>query len=230
MNKILITSPFLLFLTLFSSVFVLTACNDIINNVVWPRTDIISVYTSPRIGEYKIRSISILPITPDDTTDTGTYYSTNHLINSLEDKFPEIEFVVADIDTAIAIDSLAIPKAISSIEKRRRLYLREFYNSELGYDVKKDSADAIIIGLIDSTSKKGGFLIRDFRLNKTRIISCGFTYYLISMRDGRVLWKGAALGEAGYFYDGVSEIYPPIDRAISYGIDLLLDTIPLDSM
>lgn len=204
-----------------------TACKELTDNIVWPKNEIISQYISPKIDSYKINSIALLPIPPDDTTNVGTFYSTNYFINSLEDKYPKIKFTVSDIDTAISIDSLAISQTIYSIEKEKKLNLKKFYNSELGYDVKKDSVDAIILGVVDSCSKKGGFLIKNYRLDRTRIISCRFTYYLISMKDGRVLWKADVLGEAGYLYDGASEIYPPLDRALSNGIKILLNTIPL---
>lgn len=205
-----------------------TACQEITDNIVWPKTEIIYLYESPKIDQYKINSVALLPLIPDDTTDAGTFYSTNHFINSLEERHPKKRFTISKIDTAIAIDSLAIFRMIYSIESKRKLDLNRFYNSELGYDVKKDSADAIIVGIIDSCSKKKGYLIKDYRINKTRITSCNFTYYLISLKDGRVLWKANLLGEAGYLYYGSTDLYPPLDRAISLGIDLIIKKIPLD--
>jgi hypothetical protein len=166
---------------------------------------------------------------PDDTTDTGAFYATNHFINSLEKRFPKIKFVIANIDTAIASDSMAITWNIESIEKIKKLDLRKFCRSELGYDVQKDSADAMIIGKIDSCAWRAGLTITGFRVYKSRILSCYFTYYLISLKDGRVLWKASTLGEEGYTsYFGAEEIYPPLDYALSNGIDLLIFEIPLE--
>lgn len=205
-----------------------TACTEFLDNIVWPKNEIISFYKSPKIDSYKIRSVALLPMIPDDTTDAGTFYATNHFINSLEEIYPNIKFTVTDIDTAITIDSLAITKTIHSIETRKKLDLKNFYSSELGYDVIKDSADAIIIGTVDSCSVKNGFYIANFQLYKTRIISCRFTYYLVSLKDGRVLWKAQVIGEDGYIYYGLYELYPPLDRALSNGINILLKKIPLE--
>ena len=212
----------------FCFVLFITGCNEFLDNLLWPKNEVISLYKSPKIDSYKIRSVALLPMTPDDTTDAGTFYSTNHFINSLEEKYPNIKFTVSDIDTAITIDSLAISKTIHSIEKKKKLDLKNFYSSELGYDVIKDSADAIIIGTVDSCSVKNGFYIANYQLYKTRIISCRFTYYLISLRDGRVLWKAHVLGEDGYIYYGIDELHTPLYYAVSNGINLLLDKIPLE--
>ena len=57
-----------------------TACNKLFDNIVWPKNKIISLYESPNIDSYKIRSVVLLPMIPDDTTDAGTFYSTNHFI------------------------------------------------------------------------------------------------------------------------------------------------------
>lgn len=204
-----------------------TACNETLRNSVWPWNEIISIYKSPQIESYKIKSVSLLPIIPDDTTDAGTFYSTNHFINLLENEYPAIKFVVSDIDTAISIDSSAISKVIYSIEKKRRLDLKRFSNSELGYDVLKDAPDAMIIGEIDSCKKKNGNIITGTYFGKRRIISCNFVYYLISLKDGRVLWKARVMGESGYTYNGVAEVYPPLDNAITNGINIMIKEIPL---
>lgn len=212
---------------IFCSFLFITSCKELIENSVWPWNKIISLYESPKIDLYKIRSVALLPMIPDDTTDAGTFYSTNHFINSLEREYPDVKFVVSKIDTAISFDSLAVSKIIDSIEKRRKLDLKSFYDSELGYDVMKDSADAIIIGEVDSCSKKNGSFISHFLSRKTRIISCSFVYYLISLKDGRVLWKAQVLGEDGFLYESAEELYPPLHYAISNGIDLIVNKIPL---
>lgn len=228
MIKIRIIIRFSVLVITLCSILSITACKGFMDNIVWPKNEIISLYKSPKIDSYKIRSVALLPMIPDDTTDAGTFYSTNHFINSLEEKHPSIKFVVPNIDTAIAIDSLAITKTIHSIETRKKLDLKNFYSSELGYDVIKDSADAIIIRTVDSCSVKNGFYIANFQLYKTRIISCQFTYYLISLKDGRVLWKAHVLGEDGYIYYGIDELHTPLYYAVSNGINLLLDKIPLE--
>ena len=59
------------------------------------------------------------------------------------------------------------------------------------------------------------------------LTSCQFTYYLISLKDGRVLWKANILGEEGYYLLDREEIFAPLDYAISNGIDKVIDKIPL---
>ncbi|MBA4405724.1 hypothetical protein C0389_00460 [bacterium] len=220
--KFILLTPVALLIFPFS-----TACNEASRNFVWPWNEIISIYQSPKIESYKIRSVSLLPMVPDDTTDNGTFYSTNHFINLLEKEHPAIKFVVSDIDTAISNDSSAISKVIYSIEKKRRLDLKRFSNSELGYDVLSDSTDAMLIGIIDSCKKKNGNIITGYQFGKRRIISCNFAYYLISLKDGRVLWKAEVVGEEGYMYSSAAELFPPLDNAISNGMDLIVKKIPL---
>lgn len=221
-------SYYLLIVISFCSLFYFSSCDGLFDNKIWPRNKIIALYTSPQINSYKIRSVALLPMMPDDTTDVGTFYSTNHFINSLEEEYPNIKIYIPDIDSAIAIDSLAITNVIYSIEEKKKLDLKIFSNSSLAYDVMKDSTDAMIIGMIDSCITKQGSMILDSYINKTRIISCCFTYYLISLEDGRVLWRAKVQGEAGYIYYGSQELYPPLDYALSEGINLLIKKIPLN--
>lgn len=230
MNYRKITGLLLLLSTL-SFIIFFSACNELLDRIVWPKNQVLSVYESPKLNLYKIRSVTLLPIVPDDTTDNGTFFATNHFLNSLKQKFPNTKFVVPPIDSILTSDSLAISIIIDSIEKLKRLDLKYFFDSDIGYSVDEDSTDAMIIGRINKVIKKKGYTPSriHYGIQPATLISCQFTYYLISLEDGRVLWKAHVLGEEGYSLNSSDIIYPPLDYAVSNGIDKIIDIIPITS-
>lgn len=225
------TTGLLLLLSTLSFIIFFSACNELLDRIVWPKNQVLSVYESPKLNLYKIRSVTLLPIVPDDTTDNGTFFATNHFLNSLKQKFPNTKFAVPLVDSIMAFDSLAISKIIDSIEKLRRLDLKYFFDTDISYTVDEESTDAMIIGRINKVIKKKGYTPSriHYGIQPATLISCQFTYYLISLKDGRVLWKANILGEGGYSLDGPDIIYPPLDYAISNGIDKIIDIIPITS-
>ncbi len=211
------------------SIISLSGCDELLDRVIIPRNVVLSMYQSPKIDQYKINSIALLPMAPDDTTDRGTFFATNHFLNSLKQKFPNTKFEVPLVDSIIAFDSLAIVKIIDSIEKLRRLDLKYFFNTDIGNVVEENTADAMLIGTINKIVNKRGFSSGRgiFKPVDATLTSCQFTYYLISLKDGRVLWKAKILGEEGYYLLDKEEIFAPLDYAISNGIDKVIDRIPL---
>ncbi len=204
-------------------------CSELLDRVIIPRNVVLSIYRSPKLDQYKINSVTLLPMAPDDTTDHGTFFATNHFLNSLKQKFPNTKFEVPPVDSIMAFDSLAIVKIIDSIEKLRRLDLKYFFDTDLGYAVEENYADAMLIGTINKIVNKKGFSSGRgiFKPIDATLTSCQFTYYLISLKDGRVLWKAQILGEEGYYLLGKEEEFAPLDYAISNGIDKVIDKIPL---
>lgn len=207
----------------------LSGCNELLDKIIVPRSAVLSIYKSPKFDNYKIKTISLIPMSPDDTTDQGTFYSTNHFLNKLKGKFPNVLFTIPKVDSIMAFDSLAIVKIIDSIEKMRRLDLKYFFDSDLGYAVDEHTSDAMFIGTINKIIYKKGYSSGRgvFKPMYATLTSCQFTYYLISLKDGRVLWKVQLLGEEGYFINSKNIIYPPLDYAVSNGIDIVIDKIPL---
>ena len=196
------------------------ACTAPLIKYLHPKNEILHVYTSPQINNYTLRKIAILPMAQDDTTDTGTYYFTNHLVNLLGKKFPELDFYIPDYSPPELTDSL-IPVFIDSIEKLKRFDLRSIYSSGLSESMEIEKPDAILIGNYSKLLMSKGYSTR----YPATQISCEVSNYLISMREGRVLWKAVAQAEEGYYLLKDKEVYPPLDYAISNGIDKILDVI-----
>ena len=214
---------------LISLFFLLTSCDELLNRAIIPKSEILSIYISPKIDQYKINSVALLPMAPDDTTDSGTFFATNHFFNSLKKKFPNTKFAVPLVDSVLAYDSLAIATIIDSVEKLRRLDLKYFFGSDIGYTLKENDADAVLIGMINEIIYKKGYKSGKviYQTIYATLTSCQFTYYLISLKDGRVLWKANIIGEEGYYLSGNDEKFVPLDYSISNGIDKIIDIIPL---
>ena len=197
------------------------ACIQNFESYIYPKNEILHLYKSPKIDSYHFQKVALLPMVQDDTTHNGTFYSTNHFLNVLERKFPNKTFFIPSPGESGIADSL-IPSLIESIEKLKKLDLKDIYNSELAYSIEEENPDAILIGTFSKFTLGKGYSMR-FRAT---ITSCEITYYLISLKDGRVLWKAHALGEEGYYLLQNDEIYPPLDYSISNGIDKMVEVIP----
>jgi hypothetical protein len=199
----------------------LPACIQNFEKFIYPKNEILHLYKSPKIDSYTFQKVALVPMMQDDSTDNGTFYSTNHFLNVLERKFPSMIFFIPSLGELGMVDSL-IPSLIESIEKLKRLDLKNIYNSELAYSIEEENPDAILIGNFSKFTQGKGFSWR----YRATLTSCEIAYYLISLKDGRVLWKADALGEEGYYLLQNDEIYPPLDNAISNGIDKIVEVIP----
>ncbi len=200
-----------------------SACDDFIE----PTNRIIEYYVSPQASTYQIKTVALFPMAKDDTTDTGTFYSTNHFINRLEKIFPHIKFSIPSLVGLTDKDSLLIPHLAQSIENEKKLNLQEFNSSQLGNSLPEDKPEMLIIGKINSFSyKKGIGLVKNefIHFEFRTITSCDFTYYLVSLTDGSIIFKFRAVGEAANYSYRINNDFPPLDLAISDGIDLILDT------
>ncbi|MCX6170913.1 MAG: hypothetical protein NTX65_16380 [Ignavibacteriales bacterium] len=206
------------FFAFLTFLFYLNSCRDL-----GPESNLVNIYTSPKINVYRIERVALLPMAQDDTTDSGTFYSTNHFFNSLKQNYPEMKFVIPAIEVSDEYDTL-IPNFVESIEKLKRLDLTRFFETPVGSSVDEENPDAILIGRIDNKIPKSGFVLRSYAF--ANVISCEFRYYLISLVDGRVLWKAEVLGEEGYYVSQRRELFPPIDLALSNGIDKIIPNLP----
>lgn len=181
-------------------------------------------YISPNFSEYKIETVALLPMAYDDTTDDGTFYSTNHFYNKLLE-MNRYNFV--DIDKFTASDSSDIAALLKSIKDSLKINLDSLYSTSLGKFLKSQNCDAIIIGNVFDynkyyfTNTRYGLFYRFYFLTESN-----FNYFMVSLKDGKILWAANVDGKAYYeFYDNwfsVKIIYPPLDVAISNGIDALL--------
>ena len=206
---------------------ILPACSTIISNFLYPRSSITYIYQSPKYSQYNLSKIAIAPMMNDDTTEVGTLYSTNHFINALEKKYKKLKFFIPDTKNTGDPDSLVFWIA-QSIEEKKHLDLNDFYATDLGDAIRKGNADAVFIGVVDLVDYKNGaaYNSRAREFSKTTITSCYFTYYLISLKDGRVLFKISALGEEGFYVYSGDDVYPELDYAISNGMDQIIEKLP----
>jgi hypothetical protein len=204
-----------------------SGCNELLDKIIIPRSAVISIYKSPKFDNYKLKTVALIPMSPDDTTDQGTFYATNHFLNRLKEKYPDILFTVPKVDSLMSSDSLLVSKIIDSIEKLRRFDISSFFKNDFGKAVDEYAPDAMLIGKINKVINKTGFSPgKIYRRVKATLTSCDFTYYLVSLSDGRVLWKAHVLGEDGYYLYSDESKYVPLDIAISNGIDIMIDKIP----
>jgi hypothetical protein len=217
-NRSILKSINLLFLS--GIIFLLSSC---IYFERPPRID--NVFVSKHISSYDVESIAILPIIPDDSSNTGAYFATNHLFDILYNNYPSID--ITDLQWIRKYDNSIIDKEIQDLKILHRFNMDEFEKSELGSNIISEEYDAVLIGGIDSTdSTMGFFLSMDGSIRAWRT-SCAFEYFLISLKDGRVLWTTTCEGEAFNQMDNLfKKSYPPVDVAISNGIDKMEETFP----
>ena len=197
----------------------LTSCMD-----SGETTSIADCYENPEISSYQVKKIALLPILPDDTTNIGAFYATNHLYNILDEQ--DTSLILADIDWVREFDCSFVDKQIDNISRTSQFDIDSFYNSKIGYDLIEDGYDAVLMGTIDSIHISPGTFIGSHTMFGWRTF-CKFTYYLMSLKDGKILWKadvnGEEIWETKNFY--LKEI-PPVDAAISNGIDIMIDVLP----
>ncbi|HOI30190.1 MAG TPA: hypothetical protein PLZ15_10580 [Melioribacteraceae bacterium] len=210
-------SPHSFTLLICASLFI--SCQDILES------SFISFDINEDFDKYKISTAALLPMRNDDTTSTGTFYSTNYFYNRL---LKNEKFMMIDIDKFIASDSVSITQQVKSLKRNGVLNLKILFGTNLGSFLLTESVDAIIVGDI----KKNEHYYYTWygysnHLMITVVTKCDFIYYMASLQDGKILWKADLCG-----YDSYADIlfkgpyhYPPVDQAISNGIDVLLEEL-----
>lgn len=181
-------------------------------------------YFDANFHDYQIETIALLPMEYDDTTDTGTFYSTNYFYNKL---LTINKYNLIDIDKFSASDSSDIVMILRSLKDSLKVNLDTLFSTSLGKFLKSQNCDAIIIGNVFDfntyyySSRSYGLYIR-----LICVTECNFNYFMVSLKDGKILWAAKVDGKANYQdYTYLLEakiIYPPLDVAISNGIDALL--------
>jgi len=208
------------------AMFSLSGCMGMMN-VHRPENYTREAYATPKIKTYDFRNVVLLSMPKDDTTDTGTFYSTSHFFNQLKSKFPKVEFELADIGDTLDADSTALNKLIKSADRANKIDLAALHSPELDSLIKNENPDALIFGTINNIDRKNGYKQNRHRMNQINITTCDFTYYMISIPDGKIIWKARIIGEASNLNPQSPLKYPPLDSAISNGIDRLMNAIPL---
>lgn len=209
---------------------ILTSCG-IANEFTFPAHS----FRSKNISSYKIKKLALLPIVPDSKDSSGTYYSTNYFVDLLSDEFPNLE--IANIDDIRNHEIDGIPNIIKDIKQFRIMDHRKFLNTNLGFSLNEWGCDAIIVGCIDSTNYQMGWVLTEGLpgISKGRKTLCYFSYFLISMKDGRVLWKGSAKGTEIYLgkrnekRDEKIVTFPPVDLALINGLEILAEELPKET-
>ncbi|PKL83398.1 MAG: hypothetical protein CVV24_05125 [Ignavibacteriae bacterium HGW-Ignavibacteriae-3] len=199
-----------------------------------PESKVIDLSKYPGIAKYRFDKIALLPMIKDDTTDTGTFYSTNHFINKLTERFSNLSVDIPDISSITFSDPMLIPGLINSIERNRHLDMNVFNNSELGTLLLQENYDAIFLGTVEScydleSFEKFDWSLINLRFDLIYVRNCYFNYYLISLADGRVLWRARILGQAVSLVNPDlkgKNYYPPVDCAVSNGIDTMMYYVP----
>lgn len=189
-------------------------------------------YIAPNFSNYKIKTVALLPMAYDDTTDIGTFYSTNYLYNRLSEEFKNFHLV--DIDKIVASDSTTIDDLLISISDRSRINVDSFYNTDLGKFLQINNCDAILLGNVYKFSRYENRPLRHEWLYANKITLCHFNYFMVSLHDGSILWSANVTGVSDYTYEIVyppkPTYYPPLDEAISNGIDALLVKLKNESI
>ena len=200
---------------------IVNSCGQFINP-----GDFTEYFKSMKIASYKADKIALLPIQPDDTTNSGAYFSTNHFYNYLVEKYTDKQF--ADIDWIREFDCSFINDQLDFIDENKIFDLPEFYKTDLGYELLNDNYDAIIITRIDSVGNQFGIFFDSNSRNLMGWYSyCQLTTYLVSLSDGKIIWKCGAIGED--FYEAPEtekDKSPPLDFSITDAIDNIVTGLP----
>jgi hypothetical protein len=163
-----------------------------------------------------------MPMVWDDTTDEGTFYSTNHFINKIYTLREGIE--LADIDSLRKFNCDTIITMFNKIGDKQEINLDSIYSTKVKRNIYEDNCDAILVGTIDTAwyHERTGIS----NLSEWASTDCKFNYYMFSLRDGKLLWRIRVRGSNDN-YTSLDDIYfPPLDVAISSGIDYFFDEFP----
>jgi hypothetical protein len=134
----------------------------------------------------------------DDTTDNGTFYSTNQFYNRLGEFN---NFKLVDIDKISAADSITIDSLLISIREKQEINVDLFYTTDLGIYLKHNNCDAIIIGNVYEYEHNNSTTFRHGRMYLDNITRSNFNYFMISLLDGSVLWAANVNGVSKYSYE-----------------------------
>ena len=203
---------FLLFASLSLSI-LLSACSEIFD-----------IYKNPEFDSYNIHRIALLPMMWDDTTEDGTFYSTNHFINKIYDERDDVD--LADIDSLRNLDYSPVLKMFKSIGNEKQINLDSIYASPIGNFLSEDGCDAIMVGTIDTVWFHTWISSSDNKLWAST--HCIFNYYLFSLIDGELLWKTRINMSSNQYVSSDDLYFPPLDAAISAGIDYFFYKFPFE--
>ena len=202
-------------------IFIIISCGQFINP-----GEFTEYFKSMKIASYKADKIALLPIQPDDTTDTGAYYSTNHFYNYLAEKYDKKVF--ADIDWVRDYDCTFVNDQLDFIDEHKIFDLPEFFKTDLGYDLLNEKYDALLIGRIDSVRVQFGL----FWDSQPRSVLGWYSYskltcFLVSLTDGKIIWKCTAEGKDFYEASAYERNNPPpLDYALTNAIDKIVMGLP----
>ena len=186
--------------------------------------EIAEFYMTPKYSSYKIETVALLPMAYDDTTEVGTFYSTNHFYNRLSEEYDSFKLI--DIDKFVSSDSITIDNLLISIRDSLRINIDTFYTTDLGKFLKNNNCDAILLGNVYEYYhiQNEPNLFKWLYIDKG--IKVNFNYFMVSLFDGSILWAANINGVSKYTYELVYPPRqipnPPLDTAISNGIDALL--------
>ena len=172
---------------------------------------------------YNLHKIGLLPMPMDDTTNNGTFYSTNYFFKELKKDYPSYKFNIVTVDKSVKNDPDFMKKVVQLIKRDRGLSNETLISTGLDTVFKQDSLDAVFIGGINKVSHQK-YLIPDKNRNlvQCKFTRCDFVYFLISLNDGKVIWRTRVIGTA---FNNDQSDYPPLDEAISNGIDKFCNSI-----
>lgn len=184
-----------------------------------------NVFVSKDIASYKIESLAVLPLMPDDSSNIGAYFATNFLYNIFYDDYPNVD--IADLDWIRKFDNSIVDEEIQSLKAMKRFDLKIFENSDLGRNIIYEEYDAVLIGNIENIKYTEGLVFGTDAILRAWVTSCSFRYYIISLNDARVLWAASCQSDSYNYLDNyLLREYPPVDKAITNGLDEIVLTIP----
>jgi hypothetical protein len=223
-NKTKFRSEPLIIYCLYTLTIILQSCN-LLEEFKFP----VQSFTSKYISSYRLKRIAVLPVIPDTKDSAGAYYATNYFTDLLTDCYPAIQ--VAEVDDVRKSEISFIPDMVKDIKQFRIMDYKNFGNTDIGEALKKWNCDAIFVGTIDSVKYESGWVNTfDYKgLLKGRKTNCYFRYFLISLKDGRVLWKVSVRGTEVFYGKRKSDdgsFCPPLSVAMSNGIELISDELP----
>lgn len=186
--------------------------------------EVAEFYLNPAYSNYKVETVALLPMAYDDTTNVGTFYSTNYFYNRLVNEYDSFKLI--DIDKILASDSIIIDNLLLTIRDSLRINVDTFYTTDLGKFLKYNNCDAIIIGNVFEYLQYESVPNRFKWLYTQRETKVNFNYFMVSLHDGSILWAANVNGLSKYLYEFVFPpqpmTYPPLDEALSNGIDALI--------
>jgi hypothetical protein len=185
-------------------------------------SQIINYYINPNFEKYNIKRVALLPMIWDDSTNEGTYFSTNHFINKIYDEREDVE--LTEIDSLRRKDYSDLLGMAKEIGNQKKIDVNKVLASPIGNYLSKDGCDAILVGTIDTCWVREKVLMDGWY--EWVSTHCKFSYYLFSLQDGKLLWRIHMDSSADEYLSPDDVVFPPLDVAISEGIDRFFDKFP----